>query len=91
MLTNRQPAGAATWRLWLFDAFAAGLAFLPVTLAFGRALPAAVALALAARRSSQPEPVLGTVYLANTLGALAGALAGGFLLLPQSLFLLAKL
>lgn len=81
-LANRQPAGGATWRLWLFDALAAGIAFLPVTLAFGRALPAAVAAVLEARPTASPERTLGAVYLANTLGALAGALAGGFLLLP---------
>jgi spermidine synthase len=81
-LANRQPAQAATWRLWLFDALAAGFAFLPVTLAFGRALPAAVAAALAARPRMEPERVLGSIYLANTLGALLGALAAGFLLLP---------
>jgi spermidine synthase len=81
-LANRQPAGAATWRLWLFDALAAGFAFLPVTLAFGRALPAAVAAALEARPALAPERALGAVYLANTAGALAGALAGGFVLLP---------
>jgi len=81
-LANRQPAGAATWRLWLFDALAAGLAFLPVTLAFGRALPAAVAAALEARPRVAPERVLGAVYLANTAGALVGALLGGFVLLP---------
>lgn len=81
-LANRQPAQAATWRLWLFDALAAGFAFLPVTLAFGRALPAAVAAALAARPHAEPERALGSIYLANTLGALLGALAAGFLLLP---------
>ncbi|HVS18271.1 MAG TPA: fused MFS/spermidine synthase, partial [Planctomycetota bacterium] len=81
-LANRQPAGGATWRLWLFDALAAAVAFLPVTFAFGRALPAAVAAALEARPRAAPERVLGAVYLANTAGALVGALAGGFLLLP---------
>jgi spermidine synthase len=54
-----------------------------VTLAFGRALPAAVEAALAARPGTAPERTLGSLYLANTAGALLGALAAGFVLLPE--------
>jgi spermidine synthase len=81
VLANRQPSGANTWRLWLFNVIVAAVALLPMTFAFGRALPATVAAALRARPLADPEALLGSVYLANTLGALAGSLAGGFALL----------
>jgi spermidine synthase len=84
ILANRQPAGANTWKLWASHALLAALALLPVTLAFGMALPAAVAVALQERPGSRTEDVLGGVYLANTAGALMGSLVAGFLLLPAT-------
>jgi spermidine synthase len=53
---------------------------LPMTLAFGAAFPLAVALA--AREDATLSCDVARVYAANTLGAIAGALAGGFLLVP---------
>lgn len=82
VLRNRQPGGAGTWRLWASHATFAALALLPVTLAFGMALPAVCALALEHAPRSPSEGVLGRVYLWNSAGALAGSLAAGFVLLP---------
>ena len=53
---------------------------LPMTLAFGAAFPLAVALA--AREDATVSRDVARVYTANTLGAIAGALAGGFLFVP---------
>ena len=79
---NRMPIGLSVARLWLTQIVIAALALLPPTLAFGRALPSAVATA-AARRPERPlEEVLAAVYASNTLGALLGALAAAFVLLP---------
>ena len=54
---------------------------LPMTIAFGAAFPFAVAVA-----SGRDEAVtenLGRIYAVNTLGAIAGALLTGFVLIPQ--------
>jgi spermidine synthase len=53
---------------------------LPMSLAFGAAFPFAVALA--ARRTEQVAGDVARVYVANTVGAIAGALAGSFLFVP---------
>jgi spermidine synthase len=53
---------------------------LPMTLAFGAAFP--IAVALAAREDATVSRDVAHVYTANTLGAIAGALAGGFVLVP---------
>lgn len=53
---------------------------MPMTIAFGAAFPLAVALA--ARREETVARDVAIVYTANTIGAIAGALAGGFLLVP---------
>ncbi len=53
---------------------------LPMTVAFGAAFPLAVALA--ARTDDSVAADVSLVYAANTLGAIAGALAGGFWLVP---------
>ena len=53
---------------------------MPMTVAFGAAFPLAVGLAA---RSDETVPRdVATIYTANTIGAIAGALAGGFLLVP---------
>ncbi len=83
-LANRRPLQGGGWRLWATQAVLAALALLPVTIAFGIALPSAVASALEERRERRPEDALGAVYLSNTLGALLGSLAAGFALLPWS-------
>ena len=53
---------------------------LPMTMALGAAFPLAVALA--ARRTEVIATDVALVYAADTLGAIAGALAGSFLLVP---------
>jgi spermidine synthase len=53
---------------------------LPMTVAAGAALPLAVAVA--ARRDDVVPRDVATVYAANTIGAIAGAIAGGFLFVP---------
>jgi spermidine synthase len=67
--------------LLLLNSAAIVLLLAPMTLALGAAFPFAVAAAAppgisAARAAAR-------VYTANTLGAIAGALAGGFLLIPN--------
>ena len=51
-----------------------------MTLALGATFP--LALAVATRGASTAGPDAARVYTANTCGAIAGALAGGFLLIP---------
>ena len=58
---------------------AAGL-LLPMTIALGAAFPLAVAVA--ARREETVALDAGIVYAANTVGAIAGALVGSFVLIP---------
>ena len=53
---------------------------LPMTFAFGAAFPLAVALATHDDGSVSRD--VAHVYAANTIGAIAGALAGGFVLVP---------
>ena len=53
---------------------------LPMTVAFGAAFPLAVALAV--REDATVPTDVAAVYTANTVGAIAGALAGGFVLIP---------
>ena len=54
---------------------------LPMTLAFGAAFPFAVAVG--SGRDDQVTETLGLIYAVNTLGAIAGALASGFVLVPR--------
>ncbi len=54
---------------------------LPMTLAFGAAFPFAVAMA--AGRDEAVTENLGRIYAVNTVGAIAGALLSGFVLVPQ--------
>jgi spermidine synthase len=53
---------------------------LPMTVAFGAAFPLAVALA--ARDDAMVSRDVANVYTANTVGAIVGALGGGFVLVP---------
>ena len=57
------------------------IVLLPLTLALGASFPFAVAAA-APEGGAATRPVT-MVYVCNTLGAIAGALAAGFLLLPR--------
>jgi spermidine synthase len=54
---------------------------LPMTIAFGASFPLAVALG--ARTDATVSRDVARVYTANTAGAILGALAGGFVLVPR--------
>jgi spermidine synthase len=54
---------------------------MPMTIAFGAAFPLAVGLA--AREDLSVPRDVASVYTANTIGAIAGALTGGFWLVPR--------
>jgi spermidine synthase len=54
---------------------------LPTTICLGAAFP--LALAIARRQEESAAGRFGLVYAVNTLGAVAGSLAAGFLLIPQ--------
>ena len=56
------------------------LLLLPMTLSLGAAFP--LALATASARHAATGAVAARVYVANTVGAIAGSLTGGFVLLP---------
>ena len=81
-LSNRMPGGTGVQTLWFAHAVWAALAVLGPAVAFGRALPSAVAGAALGRSDAERERVLGTVYGANTVGSLVGALGAGLVLLP---------
>jgi spermidine synthase len=59
----------------------AALILLPTTVAFGAALPLALA---AGTRRERIEVDASRIYAANTAGAIAGALAAGFTLIPAA-------
>ena len=67
-------------RVIIAEAMGVALLLLPTTVALGAMFP--LALAAAANPSSTVARDTARVYAANTVGAIAGALAGGFVLLP---------
>lgn len=77
-LDNRLRPDASPLALWASHAIVAALALLGPAVAFGAALPACAALASERAPGRASEVLLGRVYLANTLGALSGALFAGF-------------
>ena len=66
--------------MWL-QSLLIGAAMLPMTVGFGAAFPLAVGLVVHDERPIASD--VAAVYIANTLGAIVGALAGGFLLIPR--------
>jgi spermidine synthase len=64
----------------LVQLFVSACALLPATLLIGATFPCAVAVV--ARDLSRVGEDVGEVYAANTLGAIAGAAAGGFIVVP---------
>jgi spermidine synthase len=82
-LANRMPSNVSPIVMWLSHALFAGLALLPPAVAFGMALPASVAVAVARAPAAARERTLGAVYAANTLGALLGSLGAAFLAMPM--------
>jgi spermidine synthase len=73
------PDASFTTVVRLQSAVVAAL-MLPMTLAFGAAFPLAVALTAHEERAVSRD--VAYVYAANTAGAIVGALAGGFVLVP---------
>ncbi len=71
---------AAFGSMLLLQGGVAAILLLPVTLMLGAAFP--LAIAVATRRLDTAPRDIATVYAANTLGAIAGALAAGFVLIP---------
>ena len=74
--------GASFDRIFFGQALTIVLLLLPLTCALGAAFPLAIATAGVARESIGRD--LARVYAANTLGAIAGALTAGFVLLPAA-------
>jgi spermidine synthase len=72
---RRLSLGTALWTIFGTGA----LVILPPAICFGAALP----LAVRAGRAGGNAHAVGRVYVANTLGALAGAVATGLVLLPS--------
>ena len=73
--------GALSWEGHLSKLFvAAFVVMLPATLLMGLLFPIAAKVCI--RRIEQLGRGVGTVYAANTLGAIGGALVAGFVLLP---------
>jgi spermidine synthase len=64
------------------QAFEIAVLLLPLTLALGAAFPLALATASSGSVAAAGHDTA-RVYVANTLGAIAGALAAGFLLVPR--------
>ena len=62
------------------DLLRALIAMLPSTVLWGASFP--LALAAAAGEADAPDRVVGDTYAANTLGAIAGSMAFGMVLLP---------
>lgn len=68
------------WSQFFFDLLRAALALLPATIVWGASFP--LALAAAARASSDPARSVSWIYSANTAGAVLGAVLAGLVLLP---------
>ena len=80
-----RPDASFGWIVGAELAFGAAL-LLPITLALGAAFPMALAAiewtSLKAGATSDGAASAARVYVANTIGAIAGSLAGGWLLVP---------
>jgi spermidine synthase len=74
--------GASFGAIFAGQAFGIVTLLLPTGCALGAAFPLALATAAAAPINLGPD--VARVYVANTVGAIAGALLGGFVLLPMA-------
>ena len=75
--TNRSFQG-----LLLAQFLASALVMLPTAIVFGFNFPAVIAL-IAGRQASASSALVGRAYAWNTMGAIVGAIASGFWLLPM--------
>ena len=83
-LTIAAAAGRADASFTSVFALQVGLAIalqLPMTIALGATFPLAIALAAPAREEMPADAA--AIYAANTAGAITGALAGSFVLIPR--------
>ena len=70
----------STWHIIQLDFVRCLWAVLPPTLLWGASFP--LACAAAARHKEDPGNIVGSVYAANTLGAIVGALGTSLILIP---------
>jgi spermidine synthase len=71
---------ASPWYTFQIDAVRCLWAILPAALLWGASFP--LAMAAAATAEADPGSVVGRIYAANTLGAIAGALGVSLILIP---------
>jgi spermidine synthase len=69
------------WYMFLLDLLMAGCAVLPAAVLWGASFP--LALAAMAGRNKDSGLMVGSVYAANTVGAIVGSLAFSILIIPQ--------
>ncbi|QDU67369.1 fused MFS/spermidine synthase [Engelhardtia mirabilis] len=85
-LANRTPTKGGVTGMWLSQFILAAVALIPPAVAFGLALPAAIACAVRSSGTDAAEVdeprLLARFYTWNTLGAALGAIAAAWLLLP---------
>ena len=72
--------GNSPWLRLQLDFWRCMLAMFPAALLWGASFP--LALAAAATKEQDSAHLVGGLYAANTFGAIIGALAGGFILVP---------
>ncbi len=77
---NPQLAGSNPWPLFQLDLAGCLWAILPAPILWGASFP--LALAAAAAKGKDPGRLVGGVYAANTVGAIAGALLFSLVLVP---------
>lgn len=68
--------------LYLIHFVLASLTTLPATLMLGAVFPLVLGVLARPGETEAPGPVVGRAYAFNTLGAIVGSFAGGFLILP---------
>jgi spermidine synthase len=69
------------WHLFQLDLLRTAWTILPATILWGASFP--LALAAVAHRGSDPGRMVGKVYAANTVGAIAGSLAFSMFVIPR--------
>jgi spermidine synthase len=74
------PAGTAPWLTFRADLLRSACAVFPAACLWGASFP--LALAAAARPDEDPGRLAGSIYAANTAGAIAGALGFSLVLIP---------
>jgi spermidine synthase len=69
------------WYIFQLDLMRSFWTLLPATVLWGASFP--IAIAAVASRGQDPGPMVGRVYAANTIGAIAGSLAFSMFIIPQ--------